>query len=55
MKVLSRAVDSVAVLAKTLWGAGPPRAEWGAIISSRWKTGGPGQKSEGAEAPLAPA
>jgi len=41
-----------AVLAKTLWGAGPPSAEWGgAIINSRWKNWGAWTKSEGAKAP----
>jgi len=36
----------VAVLAKTLWGAGPTSAEWGwwAIISSRWQNWGADKK-----------
>jgi len=41
----------VAVLAKTLWGARPPSAEWGAIISSQWKTWGAWTKSEGPRPP----
>jgi len=44
-------VQTVAVLAKTLWGAGPLSAEWGAIISNRWKNWGPGQKVSGARPP----
>ena len=44
----------MAVLAKTLWGAGPPSAEWGgAIISSRWKNWG-WTKSEGPGRSLSP-
>ena len=50
----------VAILAKTLWGAGPPSAEWGAI-SNRWKklegggwtkSGGWGLPGPGLEPPL---
>ena len=42
----------MAVIAKTLWGAGPPSAEWGrAIISSRWKNWGPGQTVRGPKPP----
>ena len=42
---------SVAVLAKTLWGGGPPSGEWGAIISSRWKNWGCLDKKWGGKAP----
>ena len=44
----------VAVLAKTLWEAGPPSTEWGAIISSRWKNWGAWTKSQEADAPPQP-
>jgi len=42
---------AVAVLDKTFWGAVPPSAEWGAIISSQWKNWGAWTKNEGAKAP----
>jgi len=43
---------TVAVLAKTLWGAGPQAPSGGgAIISSQWKNWGPGEKVRGPRPP----